>query len=139
MSFPEYRMTCRRCGFCCIWLGVRIVDPALVAKIDDSGVIPEEAWIHKLPGEKCPHLSFDGTTAVCAHYGRNWWVDNVCTDYHDERPDDPGVCRFGKLMADPQRLADYVTPFATDAACTKDGKALIPYAAADALAAEREG
>lgn len=81
-------MKCLRCGYCCIFPSVAIID-------DDN---PAGASC-KESGVRCKHLSFDGDEASCAIHNEPRYIGTPCFE-HDQvgAPDAP--CRIGQGVGD---------------------------------------
>jgi hypothetical protein len=58
---------CQRCGLCCVSMGVII---NLKGKA-----------VHKPGDARCPHLSFEGTTAKCAVHDQQFFKESPCHTY----------------------------------------------------------
>ncbi len=94
-------MKCLRCGYCCIHYGVIIVKPECVdnPQLDDINS-SKKTLMHKEGGKECPHLSWEGDTAICGIHDKDWYEKTPCFSHGqiEQSKDDP--CRLGQYMID---------------------------------------
>jgi len=84
-------MKCLRCGYCCTYCWVIIVD-------DPALGIREDNLIEKRTGERCKHLrgNLPGIS-TCGIHDRRWYTKTPCYAHTQiERRDQP--CRMGTYI-----------------------------------------
>lgn len=84
-------MICLRCGNCCVHLDIAIIDPKSI--LPDGTINPNRsmAIIFKPAGERCPHLVFDGETAVCTIHHLSCYRGTPCDEFEQLGPEN-SVC-----------------------------------------------
>ncbi|OPY51501.1 MAG: hypothetical protein A4E48_01556 [Methanosaeta sp. PtaU1.Bin060] len=84
-------MICLRCGNCCVYLDIAIIDPGSI--LPDGTIDPDRsmAMIFKPAGVMCPHLLFDGKTAVCTIHHLSCYRGTPCDQFEQIGPED-SVC-----------------------------------------------
>ena len=89
-------MICLRCGYCCVAYDVMIISPKYV-RPDLNLFSPEikQKIIHKKCNEVCPHLRWEGDTAICTIHNYKWYKYTPCAQYGqiEHSPNTP--CRLG--------------------------------------------
>lgn len=89
-------MKCLRCGRCCAF-PVVIVKPEFVDIYDP--VDPKTEWLTvKLDGETCPHLKWDGDTAICAIHDKEWFPETPCGMHTQIEEKVTDNCRTGEWI-----------------------------------------
>jgi len=92
-------MKCLRCGYCCINLSLVTIHPDYIKEDLIINELPEEAFIFKPDGEKCPHLTFEDNKAVCKIHQYNWYYQTPCYN-HNQIERKNSDCRLGKHIID---------------------------------------
>lgn len=86
-------MKCLRCGHCCKWLWVIIIDDP------EKGICENNIVEHRGQGVKCKHLRGDKPGEYwCAIHDYPWYSQTPCFRYSqiERSPDD--VCRMGEYI-----------------------------------------
>jgi hypothetical protein len=84
-------MICLRCGLCCIYLNVTIVNPISIRP--DGTIDPDkrDAVVFKPAGQKCPHLVYQEDKAVCTIHHLACYHGTSCEQFEQLGPDD-SIC-----------------------------------------------
>jgi len=88
-------MKCLRCGHCCIHYDVIIVKPEHVDLPNLNSQVP---LMHKESGKECPHLSWDGDTAICGVHDKTWYKKTPCFNHVQIERSIDNPCRLGEYI-----------------------------------------
>lgn len=95
-------MICQRCGCCCVYLDVAIVNPTSIRL--DGTVDPEDidSVMFKPKGQPCPHLIYLEGRAVCKIHGLHIYRGTPCEQFEQfGRADDVCMMRsYFQLVQD---------------------------------------
>jgi hypothetical protein len=90
-------MICLRCGYCCTYLDVAIVNPQSIRP--DGTIDPEdrEAVVFKSAGQRCSHLVYRDEKAICTIHHLPCYVGTPCDQFEQFGPAD-AVCILGSYL-----------------------------------------
>jgi hypothetical protein len=90
-------MLCLRCGQCCLHLDIFIVNPSSI--LPDGSIDPDdqEAMIFKPAGQRCPHLAYEGDSAVCTIHQLPCYQGAPCQQFEQVGPEDALCIMSGYL------------------------------------------
>lgn len=95
-------MICLRCGYCCTKLTIIIIKPEYVREKLNLNKLPEDAFmVAGVGGQLCPHLSWDGDTAVCKIHHFPWYKKTPCYRHGQIERSGNTLCRMGKFKTRP--------------------------------------
>lgn len=85
-------MICLRCGHCCKWYWVSIVDDP------ERGIEEDNILVHQGDGVYCKHLRGDRPGQhSCAVHDRSWYKDTPCFT-HSQVESKNSPCRIGGFV-----------------------------------------
>lgn len=87
-------MICQRCGKCCCTLMLVTIHPDFVKEKLIIDELPEEAFLY-VNNEPCPHLKWDGNTAICKIHHFDWYKETPCYHHGQIESDINQPCRIG--------------------------------------------
>lgn len=96
------QMICQRCGCCCVYLDVAIVDPTSIRR--DGTVDPgdTDSVMFKPKGQPCPHLIYLEGKAVCKIHELPIYRGTPCEQFEQlGREDDVCMMRSYFLLVQP--------------------------------------
>ncbi len=100
-------MLCLRCGRCCLYLDIFIVNPSSIKADGSLDADDQEAMIFKPAGKKCPHLVLqllhpqegEGSIAVCTIHHLPCYRGTPCEQFEQMGPED-AVCIMRGYLQD---------------------------------------
>lgn len=88
-------MICLRCGGCCTFLDIFVVNPACIRADGSLDPHDPESMVFKPSGKKCPHLSFQlnpaeagKEMAVCSIHHLSCYQGTPCQQFEQIGPED---------------------------------------------------
>ena len=92
-------MKCLRCGYCCKWLCVIIVDDP------EKGISEDNLIAHNGQGQLCKHLLGDKPGEYsCALHDKEWYEDTPCFRYTQIEPPEGRPCRMGEYTLTKEKV-----------------------------------
>lgn len=102
-------MICKRCGQCCIYLDILVVNPRSILPDGSLDRSDPEAMISKPAGETCPHLTFkasaEGMIATCIIHHLPCYKDTPCKRFEQVGPQD-SICLLGSYLNEQRRRGE---------------------------------
>lgn len=95
-----------RCGGCCTYLDVAIIDPAAIQA--DGRSDPSKPLIHKPAGKICPYLAFSGEVANCSIHHLPCYEQTPCQQFEQVGREDDFCILGSYLRAASQKRSDAV-------------------------------
>jgi len=88
-------MICLRCGYCCRWLCVVIVDDP------EKGISEDNLIVHNGQGQPCKHLLVNAIGEhSCAIHDKKWYDKTPCNQHGQIESSSDTECRMGRYQLD---------------------------------------
>lgn len=88
-------MRCLRCGYCCLYMDVIIINPEKISEGGEVDFEDESSYMHKPSQVRCPHLIFKDGDAVCKVHHLPWFKRTPCADFTQIESSETDLCRLG--------------------------------------------